>query len=240
MEMIEIGLYLSVIRLFVGCLILSYASYSDVKTRKASNILWVIIGIVGGVLLAFESVFIGFDNNFSLFLIPVMIIIFYLLFQFLPFFGGADVKALMSLAILVPFQPIFFMFPLWGSYMPFAWVILSNSVFIYLIIPISLFFYNMYKRNLELPYCFLGYKMDLYEAKEKFVWPLENIINGKRKISFFSMNKDNEIIFNKFEERNISNIWITPKIPFMIPLLVGFILSFFIGDILFIIMSLIL
>ena len=98
----------------------------------------------------------------------------------------------------------------------------------------------MYKRNLDVPYCFLGYKIDLYKAKERFVWPLEKIEDGKIKISYLSMNKNNDDIYKKFEEEGISNIWVTPKIPFMIPLLIGFILSFFVGDILFLIMSMIL
>jgi len=236
----EINLYLNISRLLVGSLVLLFASYTDIKTRKASNILWIIIGITGVSLLTIEFIFIGIGDVISLLLIPIIIIIIFLLFQFLPFFGGADVKALMSLAILIPFEPKIFIFPIWGSIMPFTWIILSNSVFIYLVIPISLFFYNLYKRNFEFPYCFLGYKIDLPRAKERFVWPLEKIVDGKRKISYLSMNKDIEKIYKKFEAEDISNIWVTPKIPFMIPLLIGFILSFFVGDILFLIMSMVL
>jgi preflagellin peptidase FlaK len=169
-----------------------------------------------------------------------MVIIFYFLFQILPFFGGADVKALMSLAILIPFEPRIIIFPLWPSIMPHPWIILSNSVFIYLVIPFSLLLFNLLKKNLEFPYCFLGYKTEISKAKEKFVWPLEKIVDGKRKISYFSMNKEVNDIYAKFEKKGIKNIWVTPKIPFMIPLLIGFILSFFVGDILFLIMSIIL
>lgn len=236
----DMSLYFNITRLIVGSVILLYASYTDIKTRTASNILWIIISLIGGFLLTLQFFLIEIENIIYLFLIPFMIIIFYILFQLLPFFGGADVKALMSLAILVPFEPIIFIFPIWGSIMPFPWIILSNSVFIYLIIPISLFLYNLYKRNFKFPYCFLGYKIELYKAKEKFVWPLEKIINGKRKISYLSMNKNINEIYRTFEEKGINKIWVTPKIPFMIPLLIGFILSFFIGDILFYIMSIIL
>jgi preflagellin peptidase FlaK len=238
--MIEISLYLNIIRLFIGFIILSYASFSDLKTRKASNFLWIIMSFSGVFLLFIEFLFIGFDNNLFLLLIPVMIVVFYLLFQLLPFFGGADVKALMSIAILAPFQPIFLIFPFVYSYLPFAWIVLSNSVFIYLAIPISLFFYNLYKKNLDFPYCFLGYKIYIDKAKDKFVWPLEDIVDGKRKISYFSMNKNNNFIYSKFLEKKINIIWVTPKIPFMIPLLIGYIISFIIGDILFFIMSLVL
>ena len=51
--------------------------------------------------------------------------------------------------------------------------------------------------------------------------------------------KDINGIYDAFEKKGINKIWVTPKIPFMIPLFFGFTLSFFIGDILFIIMSLI-
>lgn len=242
--MLEINSYLNIIRLLIGFFILLYASFSDIKTRKASNFLWVIMSLFGVLLLFIEFVYIGFDNNLSLFIIPIMIFIFYLLFQLLPFFGGADVKALMSITILVPFQPIFLIFPIINLYpfftLPFSWIVLSNSVFIYMAIPISLFFYNLYKKNFIFPNCFLGYKIDLDKAKNKFVWPLEDIIDGKRKVSYFSMNKNSEYIYNKFMEKKIYNIWVTPKIPFMIPLLIGFLISFLFGDLLFYFFSLIL
>jgi len=35
-----------------------------------------------------------------------------------------------------------------------------------------------------------------------------------------------------FEDEGIKEIWVTPKVPFMIPLLAGFLVSFFLGDIL--------
>lgn len=234
----DVIIYLNIVRLISGFLILLYASYSDFKTRTASNVLWIIMIIIGIFLLIIQFIFNGIENILNIIFIPILIIIFYFLFQLLPFFGGADVKALMSLAILVPFEPTIALFPMWNSIMPFAWIILSNSIFIYLIIPISLLFYNISKKNLEFPNCFLGYKMDLNKAKDRFVWPLEKIVNGKRKISYFSMNKEVNDIYDTFEEKGFLKIWVTPKVPFMIPLLVGFLLSFFVGDILFYIMSL--
>jgi preflagellin peptidase FlaK len=235
----DLSLYFNISRFFIGSLILLYASYTDIKTRTAPNLLWIIIGFIGFLFLIFEYFLIGIEDIFYLFFIPVMIIIFYFLFQLLPFFGGADVKALMSLAILVPFEPVILFFPIWSSIMPFSWIILSNSVFIYIIIPFSLLFYNLFRGDFKFPYCFLGYKIELDKAKEKFVWPLEKIIDGKRKISYFSMNKNNDDIYRVFQEGGIDKIWVTPKIPFMIPLLIGFVLSFFVGDILFFIMSMI-
>jgi len=36
----------------------------------------------------------------------------------------------------------------------------------------------------------------------------------------------------EFEKQGITEIWVTPKIPFMIPLLIGFLVSFVLGDLL--------
>lgn len=75
--------------------------------------------------------------------------------------------------------------------------------------------------------------MNLEKAKEKFVWPLERIIDGERKFFYMPKEFDAEEEFEEFEKQDIKEIWVTPKIPFMIPLLAGFISSFVMGDILF-------
>ena len=40
----------NIIRLITGTVLLAYASYTDIKTRRAANILWVIMGIIGAIL----------------------------------------------------------------------------------------------------------------------------------------------------------------------------------------------
>ena len=74
--------------------------------------------------------------------------------------------------------------------------------------------------------------MNLEKAKEKFVWPLERIVDGKRKFFYMPKEFDAEEEFESFEKLGIKQIWVTPKIPFMIPLLAGFICSFVLGDLL--------
>ena len=79
--------------------------------------------------------------------------------------------------------------------------------------------------------------MSIKKAREKFVWPLEKIKDGKRKFVYMPKNFDIENELKEFEKLDIHEIWVTPKIPFMIPLLAGFIAAFIIGDILFYLMS---
>lgn len=235
MELITI---LDSIRLIVGVVILSYASYTDIKTRRASNYLWIIMGTIGAIILTIQFFSLGFENIYLLIFIPIMIGLVYLLFQLGLIFGGADAKALMAIAILLPFPPVIHDLPLWNiSLMPGSWQVFSNSIILFLFIPISLFIYNLSKRNIKFPHVFLGYKMDIDKAREKFVWPLEKIENGKQKFVYMPKNFDVEEEIDDLKKYGLKEIWITPKIPFMIPLLAGFICTFFLGDILFYIMS---
>ena len=61
---------------------------------------------------------------------------------------------------------------------------------------------------------------------------MEKIKDGKRKLVYMpkDFNVDEELA--EFEKLGITEIWVTPKIPFMIPLLAGFLATFVLGDIL--------
>ena len=229
----ELTFMLDVVRLMLGIIILSYASISDIKTRRASNLLWLIMGTIGGILLIIQYLTIGFENIIHLIFIPIIIALMYVLFQLRLLFGGADAKAVMALAILVPIQPTMLGFPLWGnSFMPYSWVIFSNALILFLFIPLSLLIYNIFKKDIEFPHCILGYKMKIERAKKSFVWPLEKIKDGKRKFSYMPKNNNVDNQLKTFEKEGIKEIWVTPKVPFMIPLLASFLVSFVLGDIL--------
>ncbi len=229
--MIDVAL-LDGIRLITGAILLAYASYTDIKTRRAANILWVIMAIVGVALLVIQYFEGGYPIIWYLVFIPIMIALMYLFFQMRLLFGGADAKALMALAILVPIQPLIGTFPLWTSFLPGSWIIFANATILFLLIPISLLIYNIGKRNLQFPRCLLGYVISIEKAKQKFVWPLEKIKDGKRKLVYMPKNFDIDEELAEFEKLGITEIWVTPKIPFMIPLLAGFLSAFILGDIL--------
>jgi preflagellin peptidase FlaK len=224
---------LNEIRLITGIVLLAYASYTDVKTRRAANMLWVIMAVIGAILLLVQYLDGGFPNIWYLVFIPIMIALMYLFFQMRLLFGGADAKALMALAILVPIQPTLGeQLPIWGSFMPGSWIIFANATILFLLIPISLLIYNIGKRNLQFPHSLLGYVISVEKAKQKFVWPLEKIKDGKRKLMYMPKKFDVDEELAEFEKQGITEIWVTPKIPFMIPLLIGFLVSFLLGDIL--------
>ena len=220
------------IRLITGTVLLAYASYTDIKTRRAANILWVVMAIVGIILLVIQYLDGGFPNIWYLVFVPIMIVLMYAFFQMRLLFGGADAKALMALAILVPILPRIGNIPLWNSFLPGSWSIFANATILFLFIPVSLLIYNISKKNLRFPHCLLGYVISVEKAKQKFVWPLERIKEGKRKLMYMPKNFDVDEELAEFEKLGITEIWVTPKIPFMIPLLVGFLVTFIFGDIL--------
>jgi len=220
------------IRLITGAILLTYASYTDIKTRRAANSLWVIMGVVGAILLVIQYLNGGFPNIWYLVFIPIMIALMFVFFQMRLLFGGADAKALMALAILVPIQPLLWDLPLWPSFLPGSWSIFANATILFLFIPISLLIINIGKGNLRFPHCLLGYIITVEKAKKTFVWPMEKIQDGKRKLLYMPKNFDVDEELAEFEKFGIKEIWVTPKIPFMIPLLAGFLAAFFLGDIL--------
>jgi archaeal preflagellin peptidase FlaK len=225
---------LNIIRLITGVVLLTYASYTDVKTRRAANMLWVIMAIVGTILLIIQYLDGGFPNVWYLVFVPIMVALMYLFFQMRLLFGGADAKALMALAILVPIQPTMLgdQLPIWKSFMPGSWIIFANATILFLLIPISLLIYNISKRNIQFPHSLLGYVISVEKAKHKFIWPLEKLKDGKRKLMYMPKNFDVDEELAEFEKQGITEIWVTPKIPFMIPLLIGFLVSFLLGDLL--------
>jgi preflagellin peptidase FlaK len=237
--MTETGTLLDVARLVTGISILSYASYTDMITRRASNILWILMGSIGAILLVIQYFTIGFDNPYYLLFIPFMIGLFFAFFQLRLIFGGADAKALMAITILAPLEPAIDQFPIWKeSVMPFSWSIFSNSIIMFMFIPLGFLIFNIIKGNIKFPYALLGYKTNIQKAREKFVWPLEKIVDGKRKFAYMPKEYDADDEFEEFEKNGITDVWVTPKIPFMIPLLIGFIFAFIFGDILFHIINL--
>jgi len=228
------GSILNIVRLFLGTILLLIASYTDIKTRRAANFLWVIMAGVGVALVVVQYFMAPFSSIWYLILIPVMIAMFYAFYLMRLLFGGADAKALMALAILVPIQPIIGVLPYLRplTFWPGVWTIFVNSLIFFLFIPVSLLIYNIGKRNVQFPHCLLGYRMSVEKAKQNFVWPLEKIKDGKRKLAKLPKDFDVDKELEEFEKLGITEIWVTPKIPFMIPLLIGFLATFILGDIL--------
>ena len=168
--------------------------------------------------------------------ISILILLMYVWFYLGPTIGGADVKAIMTIGLVAPFtfsfsSDTFTAFETRGF--PYPFVVFMNSLLLYLLIPLSLAVYNIFKGNLEKPYfqIFFGTKMKISLARESFVWPMQQIIGGKVVMVAFVKNKDDsDPQWDKLEESGVDNPWITFKIPYIIPLALAFVLSAIFGD----------
>lgn len=86
-----------IINMIIALSLLLIGAIEDLRERKAHNILWLIMAITGLILLAIQPI----DFLYIAF-IGINILILYGIFQFLPI-GGADVKALMAISVLLPY-----------------------------------------------------------------------------------------------------------------------------------------
>lgn len=300
---------LSLLRLLVGIIFLGYASYSDLKTRRVDNKVWILFGLVGLMILAYDLLnrsevvwahylifipagvmyfdvyldrepifddegfhlepigilfiaivvlvlayqgYVLYDNpgQRELFLqtatIPAMIILAHIFFQSGLLKGGADAKALMALAVLVPFYPNWYGFPLVQVnsqiitvLFPFALVILMNSAILMIFVPLVYLSINVRRGSLKMPQCFLGYKVNL-DNFPKHVWLMEKAENGEvRTVLFPRRGGDMEKEVEALKGIGREEAWVTPQLPFMVPMFLGLIASFFIGNFVLALMNLI-
>tara|TARA_Y100001970_G_scaffold69737_1_gene88864 strand:- start:648 stop:1571 length:924 start_codon:yes stop_codon:yes gene_type:complete len=189
-------------------------------------------------LLSFNSDNVSKNNYLiiDLIAIPFLMVLMYIWFYFGPTIGGADVKAIMTISLITPFSFSFAEESLTAfdsRGFPYPFVIFMNSLLIYLFIPIGLAVFNIIKGNLESPFfqIFFGTKMKIDEAKDSFVWPMQQVVGDKVVMVAFVKHKlDSEKEWNKLEEKGISTPWITFKIPYIIPLAFSFIITAFVGD----------
>jgi preflagellin peptidase FlaK len=289
---------IDLMRVIFGLSFLCYASYTDLKTRRVKNQVWMLMGFTGGVFLLLQlfldkrgweyylilvpvsilyaSMFIEqeplYDKdtkaiNFKLFglyiigilvilyqlfalygetyfykllAIPILIIFFFVLYQLRILHGGADAKAMMAIAILMPFYPNFFNFPIiqlspekvastMELFFPFAFLVLMNSVLFVIWAFLAFLVYNTAKRDFGFPEMLLGYKMDIGEVERKYVWSMERIVEGEKVMVLFPKRNDDDSL-EKLKELGVKRIWVTPKIPFILFLTFGFVISAFIGN----------
>ena len=204
---------------------------------KASQYLAILCSLY--FLFAFDSDDVS-KNNYQIMdilAIPFLMILMYVWFYFGPTIGGADVKAIMTISLITPFSFSFAEEPLTAfdsRGFPYPFVIFMNSLLLYLFIPIGLAFFNIFKGNLESPFfqIFFGTKMKINEAKESFVWPMQQVIGEKViMVAFVKYKLDSDKEWEKLENRGINNPWITFKVPYIIPLALSFIMTAFFGDI---------
>ncbi len=239
---------LNIIRILVCIPFLLYACYSDLNTRKVPNKTWHLMIFVGIMLAFLDILDQGVDLLVRLSILVIFLSIFaYLLFR-IKLLGGADTKAIIAISIFIPNFPLT---PLKG--IPFlnlfVFSVFGNAVLLMLPLPLLLFLYNLTQLSLDdlkkdFFYSFLGYKYNISEMRNRHIKIIERY-NGQddgniiKRFVLRGADVDDQTLRSMQQlakDKKIpEKVWVTPDIPFMIPLTLGFIIALVYGDLMYLI-----
>ncbi len=240
---------LDYVRTVLALSMLGYAAYKDLKTREIYDMVWAIPAAIGLVIDVYE-VYIG---NLTLTQAAVSIGFMVVLsgaLWFMQLFGEADLIAFVALAVIHPRTPEFGFI----GYTPllFTFTLVANSALSGLLIAFYSLFNNMlimsrgvamFERHGEasslkkLGLLFTGQFMETGEVKgPPFEYPLE--VNGELilKPDIWDDEKAKKD-FRLLKERGYDRVWVSATLPYIVNLLVGYIISVLYGDIMFSVMS---
>ncbi len=159
--------------------VFAWVAYRDIKTRRVSSGVWIPLSSLGAVLLVWDGwlAWNASDSTvwFEQFLLPVTVSLGFVvplayLFWWFGGFGGADAKALMTLALLFPTFPQYVVgsveFPMATTPVgTFSFTILTNAVLIGIAIPLALAARNALAGRIA-PVMFLGWPISWDRATE--------------------------------------------------------------------------
>ncbi len=212
-----------------------YAEGSSALARSAPFIKYAIAVVAIGALAAAWA-----DDGYfqNLLAVPIMMMLIVLMYILDVIRGGADAKALMALSIVFPVYPVIAGFPLIGAHgdmlqtiVPFTFSVLVNAAILVVFAPLVFLAVNLYRRDLRFPQMLLGVRMEGSEATGKHVWLMERIEEGKHVLyTRPKMEEDLPKEITLLGSYGHSRIWVTPKIPFIVPISISVILTTFIGN----------
>lgn len=172
---------------------------------------------------------------------PVLILVYQGFYQLGLLRGGADAKAMMALTLLVPLYPDASPFPVltippsvqgtMQILFPFSLTVLVNAAILFLAVPIAYLVVNASRGDLELPQALFGTKASL-DHLPPHVWLMERVDRrGERVAVLFPAHRADESEETaRLKAAGADRVWVQPKVPFMVPLLVGFLLAFVVGN----------
>lgn len=249
------------LRIAICLAIMGYSCITDWKSRRAPPILWEVMTAAGVILLLAEIFTSPYEARYNvLFFFALSFCIIYLLVNFIYYlfnnvlkgaFGGADANALLAMSVLFPYYPVMDVLnvslPLAKDPVTpiFTLAVFGNALILNIVLPLSIFVYNATR----LPFgelrsnfitSFFGYKMSLKDIKKKHVRLMHTYEEEDGKVEkYMSMFRypelDDELYAQLTKWRKEGKIedklWVTPKIPLLIPITLGVIVAIVYGDI---------
>ncbi|MFQ5837689.1 MAG: A24 family peptidase C-terminal domain-containing protein [Thermoplasmata archaeon] len=172
----------------------------------------------------------------------VVILLAYLFYYLGLLKGGADAKAFMSIGLLTPGYPSSGPFPLipldpgvleaFELFFPFALSTLMNSALLLSALPLYFLMKNLLRGDFRWPQAFLGYRADL-DSLPRFAWVLQEADQGGVRYHVFPRKGSDEANLEGLRQLGMERVWVTPQIPFLVPMTIGYVITFIVGNLLF-------
>ena len=243
------ALLIDYIRAIISVSMLGYASYKDVKTREIHDIVWIVPAALGVIIDAYELYVGDITLQGALLSVGFMVALSGILWYF-RLFGEADLIAFITLAVIQPRVPLFS----YVGYPPlfFSFTLIANSALAGLLTAFFTFGVNLFdavrgsklferysdvKVLRKIGVMFTGRYMPVGKLRgPPFEYPLE--IKGELivKPDLFDDDEANRAL-RILREKGYDRVWVSATLPYIVVLLVGYLISVFYGDVMFTIMS---
>ena len=245
------ALTIDYIRVLIAVAMLGYASYKDIKTREIHDIVWIIPAGIGLLIDGYEVYSGDLSIIGMLYNIGFMVILSGVLW-YLSLFGEADLIAFVALSVIHPRTPLFG----YIGYTPllFSFTLIANSAISGVLMAFYTFIANLFqssnanlfKRHEEISVLkktallFTGRNIPVKSLRgPPFEYPLE--VRGELVLRPDIFNDDEAWkAFRYLREKGVKRVWVSSTLPYIVVLLVGYVLSVVFGDVMFTIMSMIL
>ncbi len=228
-------LVVDALRILTGASVLAFAAACDVKWRRAPDAAWVLMALVGAVLLGVQAILQpGFFDVYLPALVTAGVVAVLAMAGYATglIAGGADAKALVSLSVLAPVPlDAAWSLPL-ESLLPLVVTAVANGLLVGLAVPLALAFVNIARGDIDGMRTFLATRVALDRLEERVVWPLEYVgTDGE----IVTATMPGNVPLDAFDPDDLAaegrkRIWVSPKIPFLVPLTFGFAVAVILGD----------
>jgi len=229
------------IKRLTAIICLSVASFQDIKTREVSDKIWLPIILVGIAVNAVEKIWTN-TSILSLYLLSIAItFLIALTLAYFGLMGGADAKAYICLSILETpsvSTNIGKMFP--GISIFMNSIILSIFTMIIIAINNTILLFKsklFFPKNISiLKKIILFLSATIVDLKEVKKHPHKYFILSSTqntieiKTNIHNIDKCTEII-DILEKKGVEKVWVSPTLPFILFIFIGYILYLFIGNI---------
>ncbi|HUR25187.1 MAG TPA: prepilin peptidase [Candidatus Thermoplasmatota archaeon] len=217
------------IRFLLGFAMLAGAVPSDLRTRRVPNSWWLPFAAMAAVLALADVADPSRDWRVLGVRYGAAAVVAGLMYAFwrLRLFGGADAKALMVLAFLAPWPS-----PSAASVQP-ALDALANGSFLMLAAPVLMAAANLARGRLAFPAMLLGHPVPIEKARASHVWPMQVVRpDGSLGWRFWQRAglESLDAEYDALARAGQAHVWVTAKVPFLVPLAVGLALSWTWGN----------